>query len=48
MFYLHRRVPEDLRPALGREYKRSLQTRDANEAKGSMRLSGLNPRKRLP
>ena len=34
VFYFRRRVPEDLRPALGREYKRSLQTRDANEAKG--------------
>ncbi|WP_236414356.1 DUF6538 domain-containing protein [Pseudomonas syringae] len=34
VFYFRRRVPDDLRPALGREYKRSLQTRDIGEAKG--------------
>ena len=34
MYYFRRRVPDDLRPALGREYKRSLKTRDASEAKG--------------
>ncbi|WP_460140475.1 DUF6538 domain-containing protein [Pseudomonas sp. S2_E01] len=33
VFYLRRRVPDELRPALGREYKRSLSTRDPNEAK---------------
>ena len=34
VFYFRRRVPDDLRPALGMEYKRSLKTRDASEAKG--------------
>ena len=34
VYYFRRRVPDDLRPALGREYKRSLKTRDASEAKG--------------
>ncbi|HGS7928436.1 DUF6538 domain-containing protein [Pseudomonas aeruginosa] len=33
MFYLRRRVPDELRSVLGREYKRSLKTRDPNEAK---------------
>jgi integrase len=34
MYYFRRRVPDDLRPVLGMEYKRSLKTRDASEAKG--------------
>nr|WP_314583643.1 DUF6538 domain-containing protein [uncultured Pseudomonas sp.] len=34
LFYFRRRVPDDLRAVLGREYKRSLKTRDAAEAKG--------------
>lgn len=33
VYYIRRKVPDDIRPALGREYKRSLQTRDPNEAK---------------
>jgi len=33
LLYLRRRVPDDLRPSLGREYKRSLKTRDPGEAK---------------
>lgn len=33
MYYIRRKVPEALRTALGREYKRSLDTRDPNEAK---------------
>ena len=33
VYYIRRKVPDDLRAALGREYKRSLQTRDPNEAK---------------
>lgn len=33
VFYLRRRVPGELRSVLGREYKRSLKTRDPNEAK---------------
>ena len=33
VFYIRRRVPDELRPALGREYKRSLKTRDPLEAK---------------
>ncbi|WP_237709525.1 site-specific integrase [Pseudomonas oryzihabitans] len=33
VFYLRRRVPDELRPVLGREYKRSLKTRDPAEAK---------------
>lgn len=33
VYYLRRRVPEELRPALGLEYKRSLKTRDPGEAK---------------
>lgn len=33
VYYIRRRVPEELRPALGREFKRSLQTRDPSEAK---------------
>ena len=33
VYYIRRKVPDDLRSALGREYKRSLQTRDPNEAK---------------
>jgi integrase len=33
MFYIRRKVPEALRAALGREYKRSLGTPDPNEAK---------------
>ena len=34
VYYFRRRVPDELRQALGREYKRSLKTRDASEAKG--------------
>lgn len=33
VFYLRRRVPDELRPILGQEYKRSLKTRDPAEAK---------------
>ncbi|MCP8467356.1 phage integrase SAM-like domain-containing protein [Pseudomonas sp. ZM23] len=33
VFYLRRRVPDELRPILGHEYKRSLKTRDPAEAK---------------
>ncbi len=33
IYYLRRKVPAELREALGREYKRSLKTQDANEAK---------------
>jgi integrase len=33
IYYLRRKVPDDLREALGREYKRSLKTRDPSEAK---------------
>ncbi|WP_325162812.1 DUF6538 domain-containing protein [Stutzerimonas frequens] len=33
VYYIRRRVPEELRPVLGREFKRSLQTRDPSEAK---------------
>src|ERR1051325_3716691 len=34
IYWLRKRVPQDLRPVLGkREEKRSLQTRDASEAK---------------
>lgn len=33
VFYLRRRVPDELRSILGREYKRSLKTRDPSEAK---------------
>lgn len=33
IYYLRRKVPEALRPALGREFKRSLDTRDGDEAK---------------
>ncbi len=33
MFYIRRKVPDALRAALGREFKRSLKTRDPNEAK---------------
>lgn len=33
IFYCRRKVPEDLRVALGREYKKSLKTKDAAEAK---------------
>lgn len=33
VFYIRRRVPDELRSALGREYKRSLKTRDPSEAK---------------
>jgi integrase len=33
IYYLRRKVPEALRPALGREFKRSLDTREADEAK---------------
>jgi integrase len=33
IYQLRRKVPEELRPALGREYKRSLNTRDPAEAK---------------
>jgi integrase len=33
VFYIRRKVPEALRTALGREYKRSLNTRDADDAK---------------
>jgi len=33
VYYLRRRVPEELRPSLGLEYKRSLKTRDPGEAK---------------
>lgn len=33
IWYLRRKVPDVLREALGREYKRSLKTQDANEAK---------------
>lgn len=33
IFYIRRKVPPDLRPALTREYKRSLKTRDPAEAK---------------
>lgn len=33
MYYLRRRVPDELHPVLGKEYKRSLKTRDAAEAK---------------
>ncbi|WP_246228455.1 site-specific integrase [Pseudomonas nitroreducens] len=33
VFYLRRRVPDELRSVLGREYKRSLKTRDPSEAK---------------
>lgn len=33
VYYLRRRVPDDLRSILGQEYKRSLKTRDPNEAK---------------
>ncbi|MGP0148141.1 DUF6538 domain-containing protein [Pseudomonas oryzihabitans] len=33
VYYIRRRVPDELRPALGREYKRSLKTRDRLEAK---------------
>ncbi|MCY1286360.1 hypothetical protein D9M68_420250 [compost metagenome] len=34
VYYLRRRVPDELRSILGHEYKRSLKTRDPNEAKG--------------
>ncbi|MBO3278245.1 site-specific integrase [Pseudomonas schmalbachii] len=34
VYYLRRRVPDELRSILGREYKRSLKTRDPSEAKG--------------
>lgn len=33
VFYIRRRVPRELQPALGREFKRSLDTRDPDEAK---------------
>lgn len=33
VFYIRRRVPSELQPALGREFKRSLDTRDPSEAK---------------
>ena len=33
-FYIRRKVPADLREALGREFKRSLDTLDPTEAKG--------------
>src|SRR6218665_567879 len=33
MYYLRRRVPDELISSLGREYKRSLKTRDPGEAK---------------
>ncbi|QEU29353.1 site-specific integrase [Pseudomonas luteola] len=33
MYYFRRRVPDELQSVLGREYKRSLKTRDLNEAK---------------
>lgn len=33
IYQLRRKVPAELRPALGHEYKRSLKTRDPNEAK---------------
>lgn len=33
MYYIRRRVPDELRPSLGLEYKRSLKTRDPIEAK---------------
>lgn len=33
IYQLRRKVPEDLRPALGHEYKRSLKTREPAEAK---------------
>lgn len=33
IYYLRRKVPLELRPALGHEYKRSLQTRDPEQAK---------------
>ncbi len=33
IYYLRRKVPAELRPALGREFKRSLKTSDAAEAK---------------
>jgi integrase len=38
IYYLRRRVPEDLRPTFGEFFKRSLKTRDPGEAK---RLHGL-------
>ncbi len=33
IYQLRRKVPVELRPALGHEYKRSLKTRDPDEAK---------------
>lgn len=33
IFYLRRRVPDELRPTLGREFKRSLKTHNPSEAK---------------
>lgn len=38
VFYLRRRVPDELRQALGRGYKRSLSTRDPSEAKARFAL----------
>jgi integrase len=39
IYQLRRKVPHGLREALGREYKRSLDTRDANEAKARFVLA---------
>jgi hypothetical protein len=33
IYYLRRKVPDELRQALGREFKRSLKTRERGEAK---------------
>ena len=33
IYYLRRKVPQELREALGREYKLSLKTRDPQQAK---------------
>jgi hypothetical protein len=42
VFYFRRRVPEALQPFLGREYKRTLNTRDPVEAKRLHALEWTN------
>jgi len=48
IYQLRRKVPEELRAALGHEYKRSLKTADAAEARRGLRRRGRNPKRRLP
>lgn len=47
IYQLRRKVPPELRKALGHEYKRSLKTRDLAEAKALFALDG-DPLKDIP